>query len=134
MPPPTPLSIWAAVVAAVKHISGVDRFGDSKCESRTFAPTDTPRSPELTDFELVHGHGSAASDPLTRRLKKGKGISLGPITERRDPELIPVLCSQPVRDVSHKPGGRLPLLLRGPQLPSQPLRRLRRKLQTTMWH
>ena len=32
------------------------------------------------------------------------------ITERRVPELIPVLGSQPVGDVSHKPGGRLPLL------------------------
>jgi len=31
-------------------------------------------------------------------------------TERRVPELIPVLGSQPVGDVSHKPGGRLPLL------------------------
>jgi len=28
----------------------------------------------------------------------------------RVPELIPVLGSQPARDVSHKPGGRLPLL------------------------
>jgi len=26
------------------------------------------------------------------------------------PELIPVLDSQPAGDVSHKPGGRLPLL------------------------
>ena len=32
------------------------------------------------------------------------------ITERRVPELIPVLDSQPAGDVSHKPGGRLPLL------------------------
>ena len=32
------------------------------------------------------------------------------ITERRVAELIPVLCSQPAGDVSHKPGGRLPLL------------------------
>ena len=32
------------------------------------------------------------------------------ITERRVPEVIPVLCSQPAGDVSHKPGGRLPLL------------------------
>ena len=32
------------------------------------------------------------------------------IAERRVPELIPVLCSQPAGDVSHKPGGRLPLL------------------------
>ena len=31
------------------------------------------------------------------------------ITERWVPELIPVLGSQPARDVSHRPGGRLPL-------------------------
>ena len=41
--------------------------------------------------------------------KKGKGSPYS-ITERRVPELIPVLCSQPAGDVSHKPGGRLPLL------------------------
>ena len=32
------------------------------------------------------------------------------ITERRVPELIPDLGSQPAGDVSHKPGGRVPLL------------------------
>ena len=32
------------------------------------------------------------------------------ITDCRVPELIPVLGSQPAGDVSHKPGGRLPLL------------------------
>jgi len=32
------------------------------------------------------------------------------ITERRVPQLIAVLGSQPARHVSHKPGGRLPLL------------------------
>ena len=41
--------------------------------------------------------------------KKGKGRPYS-ITERRVPELIPVLGSQPAGDVSHKPGGRLPLL------------------------
>jgi len=40
------------------------------------------------------------------------------------PELIPVLGSQPAGDVSHKPGGRLPLLTAGLQLPPQPLRGL----------
>jgi len=39
-------------------------------------------------------------------------------TERRVPvsgaELIPVLGSQPAGDVSHKPGGRLPLLFARP--------------------
>ena len=43
------------------------------------------------------------------------------ITERRVPELIPVLGSQPAADVSHKPGGRLPLLSARPAVPSQPL-------------
>jgi len=47
------------------------------------------------------------------------------ITERRVPELIPVLGSQPAGDASHKPGGRLPLYFPpGLQLPSQPLRGL----------
>ena len=40
---------------------------------------------------------------------KGKGSPYS-ITERRVQELIPVLGSQPAGDVSHKPGGRLPLL------------------------
>jgi len=41
---------------------------------------------------------------------KGGKASPYSITERRVPELIPVLGSQPGGDVSHKPGGRLPLL------------------------
>jgi len=40
---------------------------------------------------------------------EGKGSPYS-VTERRVPELIPVLGSQPAGDVSHKPGGRLPLL------------------------
>jgi len=36
------------------------------------------------------------------------------IAQRRVPELIPVLGSQPTGDVSHKPGGRLPLLYARP--------------------
>ena len=40
---------------------------------------------------------------------KGKSSPYS-ITERTVPELIPVLGSQPAGDVSHKPGGRLPLL------------------------
>jgi len=42
--------------------------------------------------------------------KKGKQASPYSITQRRVLELIPVLGSQPTRDVSHKPGGRLSLL------------------------
>jgi len=40
--------------------------------------------------------------------------SLYSITERRVPELIPVFGSQPAGDVSHKTGGRLPLLFARP--------------------
>jgi len=44
------------------------------------------------------------------------------ITECRVPELIPVLGSQPAGDVSHKPGGRLPLL---PAMPAVTLATLK---------
>jgi len=42
-------------------------------------------------------------------VKKGKGSPYS-IAEPRVPELIPILGSQPAGDMSHKPGGRLPLL------------------------
>ena len=46
------------------------------------------------------------------------------ITERRIPELIPVLGSQPAGDVSHKPGGRLPLLSARPAVTPATLKRV----------
>jgi len=55
-------------------------------------------------------------------IKKGKGSPYS-ITERRVLELIPVLGSQPVGDVSHKPGGRLPLLSARPAVTSATLKR-----------
>ena len=42
---------------------------------------------------------------------------------RRAPELIPVLVSQPAGDVSHDPGGRLPLLSAGPAVTLATLKR-----------
>ena len=47
--------------------------------------------------------------PGLKQYLKSKGSRYS-ITERRVPELIPVLGSQPAGGVSHKPGGRLPLL------------------------
>ena len=44
------------------------------------------------------------------------------ITERTVPELIPVLGSQHAGDVSHKPGGRLPLLSARPAVPPATLK------------
>ena len=44
-------------------------------------------------------------------------------TERRVPELIPVLGSQPTGDVSYKPGGRLSLLSARPAVTPTTLKR-----------
>ena len=46
------------------------------------------------------------------------------IAERRVPELIPVLGSQPAGGVSHKPGGRLPLLSARPAVTPAILKRV----------
>jgi len=56
------------------------------------------------------------------RSKKGKGSPYS-ISECMVPELIPVLCSQPAGDLSHKPGGRLPLLSARPAINLATLKR-----------
>ena len=45
------------------------------------------------------------------------------ITERRVLELIPIFGSQPAVDMSHKPGGRLPLLSARPAVTIATLKR-----------
>ena len=70
--------------------------------------------PTLCHKELTYG-----TVPQTL---KGKGSPYS-ITERRVPELIPVLGSQPAGDVSHKPGGRLPLLSARPAVTPATLKR-----------
>jgi len=45
------------------------------------------------------------------------------ITERKVSELMPVLDGQPAGDVSHKPGGRLPLLSARPAVTLETLKR-----------
>jgi len=70
--------------------------------------------PTLCHKELTYG-----TVPQTL---KGKGSPYS-ITERRVPELIPVLGSQPAGDVSHKPGGRLPLLFSRPAVTPATLKR-----------
>jgi len=45
------------------------------------------------------------------------------ITERAVPELIPVPGSQPAGDVSHKPGGTLPILSARPAVTLRTLKR-----------
>ena len=53
-------------------------------------------------------------------LKRGSPYS---ITERRVPELIPVLGSQPAGNVSNKPNGRPPLLSARPAVTPTTLKR-----------
>jgi len=53
---------------------------------------------------------------------KGKGSAYS-TAERRIPELIPVLGSQPAGDVNHKPDGRLPLLSARPAVTPATLKR-----------
>jgi len=60
--------------------------------------------------------------PQTRDHKNVKGSSYS-ITERRVPELIPVLGSQLAGDMSHKPGGRLPLFSARPAVTPATLKR-----------
>ena len=74
----------------------------------------------MTGLLLTHVY--SASTFFRIRLLKGHPYS---ITERRVPELIPVLGSQPAGDVSlsHKPGGRLPLLSARPAVTPSTLKR-----------
>ena len=53
---------------------------------------------------------------------KGKGSPYS-TAERRVPELIPILGSQPAGDVSHKPRGRLPSLSARPPVTPATLKR-----------
>ena len=68
----------------------------------------------------VHAYGQDKALYTVYSFKKGSPYS---ITERRVPELIPVLGSQPAGDVSHKPGGRLPLLSARPAVSPATLNR-----------
>ena len=66
---------------------------------------------------------STVDTAAPKRPKRGIKASPYSITERTVPELIPVLGSQPARDVSHKPGGRLPLLFTRPAVTLATLKR-----------
>jgi len=57
---------------------------------------------------------------MAKYVKKGSPYL---IAERRVPELIPVLGSQPAGDVSHKPGSRLPSLSARPAVTPATLKR-----------
>ena len=69
----------------------------------------------MSSFCRTSGNPNIGTRHTHTNIKKGKGSPYS-ITERRVSELIPVFGSQPAGDVSHKPGGRLPLLSARPAL------------------
>jgi len=69
--------------------------------------------------------GSADSPP--GKWMKGSPYS---IAERRIPELMPVLGSQPAGDVRHKPGSRLPVLSARPAVTLATLKRAATNIAT----
>ena len=90
------------------------------------AMTPTPRAASTTTTGLYSSsllpriiwsqyyNSSAWRNPVAKKVK---------VAERRVPKLIPVLGSQPTGDVSHKPGGRLPLLSARPSVTPATLKR-----------
>jgi len=79
--------------------------------------------PSCRPTNSISTEGITAAAKNIKKVKgKGKGSPYS-ITERRVPELIPVLGSQPAGDVSHKPGGRLPLLSTRPAVTPATLKR-----------
>ena len=84
--------------------------------------------PTFTKFGMVVQNGfHKRQNPrwqtaaIMKTASKGSPYS---ITERRVPELIPVLGRQSAGDVSHKPGGRLPLLSARPAVTPETLKRV----------
>ena len=98
--------------------------------SRSFFPPSLPRLPLLllssmhlscSTARLKHVFCSSCAK-IVSASRKGKGSPYA-ITERRVPELIAVFGSQPAGDVSHKSGGKLPLLSARPAVTPATLKR-----------
>ena len=92
---------------------------DQHVEERRVCDSQTP----LCD--VLHAHLATTVNrwqPNSHDERKGKPSPYS-ITERRVPELIPVLGSQHAGDVSHKPGGRLPILSARPAVTPATLKR-----------
>jgi len=75
---------------------------------------------ELQLLRCCYCCGDCRRLQLRVALKKASPYS---INERRVPDLIPVLGSQPAGDVGHKPDGRLPLLSARPAVTPAILKR-----------
>ena len=86
------------------------------------ASRQAPQPPQQLQYWTFAPLANICPTYLTLILNKGKGSPYS-ITERRISELIPVLGSQPAGGVSHKPGGRLPLISARPVVTLATLKR-----------
>ena len=84
--------------------------------------TVSSRTRRILSLFLLSRRTSLSSYEVTPHVNYNNGSPYS-ITERRVPELIPVLGSQPAGDVSHKPGGRLSLLSARPAVTLATLKR-----------
>jgi len=97
------------------HIAGSapdtpSTMDSSSLGARRLTGHDTTNTMQQSAANYRHGPSGLKASPYS-------------IAERRVPELIPVLGSQPAGDVSHKPGGRLPLLFSRPAVTPATLKR-----------
>ena len=92
-------------------LGDVERLDDQRSRRHVVRTQRTHAVPPVTCSVFMQVHP---------QVKKGSPYK---ITERRVPELIPVLGSQPAGDASHKPGGRLPLLSARPAVTLATLKR-----------
>ena len=105
--------IIAAVLAAVMH--SIHRALRESCQ--TTVSFSRAANEVYTQTDSTEGSSNA---PSGYQYSKRSPYS---ITERRVPELLPVLGSQPAGDVSHKPGSRQPLLSARPAVTPATLNR-----------
>ena len=99
-------------------VGEIDGYGEQLADSFLAGRQQTVVAGLVLAYELGRTrrrHCSNAHAPSSKQRRhqtraRGKKGSPYSITERRVPELIPVLGDQPAGDVSHKSGGRLPLL------------------------
>jgi len=125
-----------ALVARRAHCPRLDFTRDTTIPRRAFRSltfsllTNTLPGPRASEVTTIWRHTNLfiiiiiiITQSLVDPFQHGKKGGPYSITERGVPELIPVLGSQPAGDVSHKPGGGLPLLSAGPAVTPATLKR-----------
>ena len=113
------------VAAAKQQVPGVARPRHALARLADCTVAHTTAALNARSSSLIRPTNSAVyftAACSSRHSEKAKGSPYS-TTERRVPELIRVLGSQPAGDVSHKPGGRLPLFSARPAVTPATLKR-----------